>query len=194
MRYGDSPCSGLRSATSRGYTLLELAIVVAIVAVLAVVAMPGLRPTEDEKLDLAAAFVAEAIRHARAEALRTGEAHGLTISQITQQVTLERYDLTTDPISTLFILTHPIDKQPYDFNVNTTPVTAGVSISNSQDVFDYTGLGRRRSLVFDANGTPFWVDTGPTAYLLTDGTVELSYGDSRRLVRVATITGRVSIE
>jgi prepilin-type N-terminal cleavage/methylation domain-containing protein len=194
MRYGDSPCSGLRSAASRGYTLLELAVVVAIVAVLAAVAMPGLRPAEDEKLDLAAAYVAEAIRHARGEALRTGEGHGLTISQATQQVTVERYDLTTDPISTLGTLTHPIDKQPYDFNVNTTPATSGVSISNSQDVFDYTGLGRRSSLVFDANGTPLWVDAGPTTHLLSDGAVELSYGNGQRLVRVATITGRVSIE
>lgn len=194
MRYGDSPCSGLRSATSRGYTLLELAVVVAIVALLAAVAMPGLGPAEDEKLDLAAVYVAEAIRHARSEALRTGEGHGLTISQATQQVTVERYDLTTDPISTLFILTHPIDKQPYDFNVNTTPATSGVSISNSQDVFDYTGLGRRSSLVFDANGTPLWVDTGPTTHLLNDATVELSYGNSQRLVRVATPTGRVNIQ
>lgn len=194
MRYGDSPCSGLRSATSRGYSLLELAVVVAIVAVLAAVALPGLSPAEDEKLDLAAAHVAEAIRHARAEALRTGEAHGLTISQTTQQVTVERYDLTTDPISAVATLIHPIDKQPYDFNINTTPATAGVSISNSQDVFDYTGLGRRRSLVFDTNGTPLWVDTGPATYLLKDGSVELSYGNGQRLVGVAAITGRVTVQ
>ncbi len=167
----------------------------AIVAVLAAVALPGLNPADDEKLDLAAAHVAEAIRHARTEALRTGDAHGLTISQTTQMVTVKRYDLTTAPISSLYTLTHPIDKQPYSINVNTTPATSGVSISNSQDAFDYTGLGRRKSLVFDANGTPIWVvGSGPTTYLLENGTVELSYANGQRLVRVATITGRVSIE
>ncbi len=180
---------------NRGYTLLELVVVTSIIAVLATIALPSIEPSQGEKLDLAAMRVAEAIRHARTEALRTGEGHGLTISQATQKVTVKKYDLTTAPISTLYTLTHPIDKQPYDFNVNTTPATSGVTISNSQDVFYYAGTGRRRSLVFDANGTPVWfVGSVPTIYLLTDGTVELSYGNQQRNVRVATITGRVTIE
>ena len=162
---------------------------------LAAVAVPSFRPSDDAKLELAASRVADAIRHARAEALRTGEGHGLTISQATQKVTVKQYDLTTAPVSVVATLIHPIDKQPYDFNVNTTPSTSGVTISNTQDVFDYTGLGRRRSLIFDANGTPIWVvGSGPTTYLLNDGTVELSYGNQQRLVRVATITGQVRVE
>jgi prepilin-type N-terminal cleavage/methylation domain-containing protein len=184
----------LRGA-ERGYTLLELVIVASIVAVLAAVALPASNPSEVQKLELAATRVAEAIRHARTEALRTGEGHGLTISQSTQQVTVEQYDLTTAPVSAVATLIHPIDKQPYDININTTPSTSGVTISNSQDVFNYKVLGRRQSLIFDANGTPIWVvGSGPTTYLLGDGAVELSYGTQQRLVRIAPITGRVTIE
>jgi prepilin-type N-terminal cleavage/methylation domain-containing protein len=179
----------------RGYTLVELVVVASILAVLATIALPDLGPAQAEKLELAASRVAEALRHARTEALRTGEGHGLTISQSTQKVTVKKYDLTTAPISTLYTLTHPIDKQPYDFNVNTTPSTEGVTISNSQDIFNYKGLGRRRSLIFDADGTPIWVvGSGPTTYLLNDAAVELTYGNQQRNVRVATITGRVTIE
>lgn len=187
---------GIHSAATRaGYTLLELVVVVSIVSVLAAVALPAMGPAQTEKLNLAATRVADAIRFAQTEAQRTGDAHGLTISQVTQQVTVEQYDLTTSPISAIATLINPIDKQTYDFNVNTTPSTSGVSISNTLDPFDYTGLGRRRSLVFDANGTPIWVvSSGPTTYLLSDGTVELSYRNSQLLVRVAPITGRVTIE
>jgi len=186
---------GLNGHTSRGYTLLELTVVVSIVAVLAAVALPSFSPAEAEKLELAAMHVAEALRHARSESLRTGNVHGLTISQVTQIVTVQEYDVSTAPISALATLIHPIDKQPYEFSVETTPSTAGVRIVNSQDVFNYTGLGRRTSLLFDAGGTPIWiVGGGPTTYLLNDAAVELGLGAQQRLVRVAPYTGRVTIE
>ena len=178
-----------------GYTLVEMLVVVTITGLVASLALPSLSTGGTTKIDLAATEVATAIRFARSEALRTGEGHGLTVSQATQQVTVKRYDLTTAPISTLGTLTHPINKHPYDFNVNTGAGTKGVVISNSQDVFDYTGLGRRRSLLFDASGTPKWiVGAGPTTYLLSDGTVELSYGNLQRQVSVSPMTGRVTVQ
>ena len=179
----------------QGHTLVEMLIVVTIITLVATLALPSLSAGDTTRIDFAAKEVATAIRFARSEALRTGEGHGLTVSQATQQVTVNRYDLTTAPISTLYTLTHPINKFPYDFNVNTGAGTKGVTISNSQDVFDYTGLGRRRSLVFDASGTPKWiVGAGPTTYLLSDGTVELSYGNLQRQVSVSPITGRVTVQ
>lgn len=178
-----------------GYTIIELVIVVAILGVIAAVAVPSLSSGSDAKLRLAATEVASAIRFARSEAIRTGEGHGLTISQETQTVTVEKYDLTTSPISTLYTLSQPIDKQPYDFNVNTRSTTQGVTISNSQDAFNFTGLGRGRSLIFDAYGTPKWiVGSGPTTHLLEDGVVELSLGNRQVFVNVAPITGRVTVQ
>ena len=179
----------------QAYTLLEMLIAVTIVALVATIALPSLSTGDEKKLDLAATEVANAIRFARSEALRTGEGHGLTVSQATQQVTVKKYDLTTAPISTLGTLTHPVDKKPYDFNINTGSTTSDVTISNSQDVFNFTGLGRRRSLIFDANGTPKWiVGSGPTTHLLSDGNIELSYGRQQRVVSVAPITGRVTVQ
>lgn len=178
-----------------GYTLLELVIVVSVIAIIAAIAVPGVSSNSDAKLQLAAENVADAIRFARSEALRTGEGHGLTVSQATQQVTVEKYDLTTAPISALETLIHPVDKQPYDFNINTRTTTQGVVISNTQDAFNYTGLGGRRSLIFDATGTPKWiVGSGPTTYLLSDGDIELSYRGQQRVVNVAPITGRVTVQ
>ena len=64
-----------------------------------------------------------------------------------------------------------------------------------RDIFDYQGLGRRRSMVFDANGTPIWVvGSGPDTYLLEAATVELSYDNQQRNVTVDMLTGRVTIQ
>lgn len=178
-----------------GYTLVELVITITIIAVIAAIAVPAYSPGADKRLQLAANDVASAIRYARSESLRTGESHGLTISQTTQKVTVNKYDLSTAPISVLYTLTHPVDKQPYDFNVNTRATTKGVTISNAQDVFNFTGLGGRRSVIFDANGTPMWiVGSGPTTYLLSDGNIELSYGNQQSTVSLAPITGRVTVQ
>jgi len=179
----------------RGYTLLELVIVVSVISIIAAIAVPGVSTNDDAKLKLAAENVADAIRFARSEALRTGEGHGLTVSQATQKVTVKKYDLTTAPVSTLHTLVHPVDKQPYDFNINTRATTQGVVISNAQDVFNYTGLGGRRSLIFDATGTPKWiVGSGPTTYLLSDADIELTHRGQQRIVSVAPITGRVTVQ
>ena len=151
----------------QGYTLLELVIVVTVLGIIAAVAIPSMSPETDRRLDLAAEQVASAIRFARSEAIRTGEGHGITVSQVTQTVTVKKYDISVAPISTLGTLTHPTAKQPYDFNVNTNSATEGVAISNSSDVFDYGSEGRRRSLLFDARGTPIWiVGSDPTRHLL----------------------------
>lgn len=179
----------------QGHTLVEMLIVVTIVGLVATLAMPSLSSNDVAKLDAATGEVVDAIRFARSEAIRTGEGHGLTVSQDTQRVTVKQYDISVAPIITLATVTHPISKQAYDFNVNTGAGTQGVTISNSSDVFDYGSPGRRRSLLFDASGTPIWIiGSSPTRYLLVDGTVELSYSGRTRDVRVAPVTGRVTVQ
>lgn len=179
----------------QGYTLIEMLLVVGLLALLAAVAIPTGGNDSDAILDRAAADVANALRFARSEAIRTGDGYGLTISQSTQKVTVKQYDIEIAPIVTLGTVTHPISKQPYDFNVYTSNGTHGVTISNSGDIFNYGAAGRRRSLIFDTNGVPIWiVGSNPTRHLLVDATVELSYGDSQRFVSVAAMTGRVTVQ
>jgi len=185
---------GLRGSGSRGYSLVELLVVVSLIGALASIAIPDFSASRAERLDIAASRVAEAIRYARAEALRTGEVHGVTVSQATQRATVMKWDLTSNPASALYTLTDPFSKQPHDFPVDTS-ATAGVSIANTLDAFDYTGLGRRPSLMFDAGGTPLWIVTsGPSTYLLADGEVLLRLGNYERRVRVAAFSGRVTVQ
>lgn len=179
----------------RGFTLTELLVVVIILGVVAAVVTPGLRSADPQKADLAATYVAEAIRFARSESMRTGEVYGVTISQDSQQVRVRRYDITADPVKPLETLYHPVDKQLLDFDFDTLSSTAGARISNTQDVFNYSGLGRRRTVLFDLQGTPIWiVGSGPKTWALTTGSVELSLDGYQTSVQVAPYTGRVTIQ
>lgn len=180
---------------SQGYSATEVLVVALILGIIAAAAVPQFSASDSHKLDFAAARVAEAIRFARSESMRTGQVHGITISQTSQQVTVREYDMTADPVSPTVTARHPLSKQLYDFDFDTEPTTLGVLITNSQDVFDYTGLGRRSTVLFDVNGVPMWmVASGPTTYNLAPSAVELSMGGVQRDVQIAPYTGRVTIQ
>ncbi|MBT8437336.1 MAG: prepilin-type N-terminal cleavage/methylation domain-containing protein [Gammaproteobacteria bacterium] len=178
-----------------GFSLLELSVVVLILGIMALVVIPDSAPSNQQKLDLVANQIAQAIRFAHSEALRTGEYHGVTISQTTQTITVKKYDITTDPVSTELIPYHPVNKQSFVFDADTISLAPGVSIINSSDIFDYQTIGRRRSLIFDPQGVPAWVmSAGSSVYRLEEGIVELGDGRNQRNVVVAPLTGRVTVQ
>ena len=178
-----------------GFSLLEISIVVLILGIMAIVVIPDSSPTSQQKLDLAANQIAQALRFAHREALRTGEHHGVTISQVTQTITVQKWDLTTDPVSTELVPYHPVNKQGFVFDADTMSLAPGVSIINSSDIFNYLTIGRRRSLIFDPQGMPVWVlGSDDSVYRLLDAVIQLSDGRTQRDVAIAPLTGRVTVQ
>jgi len=184
-----------RTSRQRGFTLTELLVVVIILGVIAAVVAPGIQSADPAKVDLAATKVAEAIRFARSEAMRTGDVHAVRIQHGQEEVTVEKTNLTIEPVNAELVLYHPVTRQPYGFDLDTDSATSGVVIANTTDVFDYAGLGRRRRLLFDAQGVPIYMKpiAGET-YHLTDATIRLAMGNFERVVRIDTYTGRVTIQ
>jgi prepilin-type N-terminal cleavage/methylation domain-containing protein len=178
-----------------GFSLLEISIVVLILGIMAVVVIPDSAPSNQQKLDLAANQIAQALRFAQGEAQRTGEHHGVTISQVTQTITVIKWDVTTDPVSTELIPYHPVNKQSFVFDADQMSLAPGVSIINSSDIFNYSTVGRRRSLIFDQQGVPVWIQgSDDSVHRLIDGVVNLSNGKNQRNVAVAPLTGRVTVQ
>ena len=162
---------------------------------MALVVIPDSAPTSQQKLDLVANQIAQALRFARSEALRTGAHHGVTISQVTQTITVKKWDMTTNPVSTELIPYHPVNKQSFVFDADGMSLGPGVSITNSSDIFNYLTIGRRRSLIFDPQGVPVWVlGSDDSVYRLLDGIVQLSNGQNQRSIGVAPLTGRVAVK
>jgi len=182
-------------AAARGYSLLELTLVVLLLGIMALAVVPSFFSGQTGKLELVAEEIAQVLRFAQTEARRTGAHYGATISQSTQTVTVKKWDITTDPVSTELIPYHPVSKKSFVFDADGFSLAPGVSISNSSDVFLYDTIGRRRSLIFDPAGYPVWImNAGADIYRLLDGTVTLSDGDNQRNVIIAPITGRVTVQ
>jgi prepilin-type N-terminal cleavage/methylation domain-containing protein len=182
-----------RQACNQGISLVELLIVVGILGIAAVVAVPNFSSTDSYRLELAAAEVAEAIRYARSEAIRTGEVTYLDISRVTHQIIIGKADMAASPVAIESVLIHPVSKKDYDFNLSELPGASGVKITSTDDVFLYDTVGRRSSLLFDATGTPKWI-AGGTSYRLSSAEIRLGYADQEKIVRVAPVTGRVTIQ
>ena len=187
---------GTKHGAQCGYSLLELTIVVLIIGIMAAAVIPSFFSATDQyKLDLVAEEIAQALRFAQNESRRTGKHYGATISQTTQTITVKKWDVTADPVTTELVPYHPVSKQSFVFDADGFSLAPGVAISNSSDVFLYDSIGRRRSLIFDPEGYPVWImNAGVNVYRLLDGGVTLSDGENTRNVLIAPITGRVTVQ
>lgn len=162
---------------------------------MAIVVIPDAAPTSQQKLDLVANQIAQAIRFAHSEALRSGQHYGVSISQVTQTITVIKWDMSTDPVTTELVPYHPVNKQGFVFDADGISLAPGVSITNSSDIFNYLTIGRRPSLIFDPQGVPVWVlGSDDSVYRLLDGNVQLSNGQNQRNIAVAPLTGRVTVQ
>jgi len=142
----------VRCRVDRGYSLLELSIVVALISLTAAIAMPSLRTAEDRQLVLARTDLANIVRFAREEARRTGVVHGVSVETTSNQVRLFRVDEVPDPNQKIFDVYNPVSRQLYTVNFDAARY-GGISILalNSQAQGTCSDLS---SLAFDSNSVP----------------------------------------
>ena len=174
---------------SRGVTLVELLVVVAIIGVVAVVATPFLSSADPQKLDYAASEFASAMQYARSEAIRTGRPTGFRQSSANKRFRVFRPDTGTSPWTPVYDVYHPVSRQLYDINLDDHPLAAADNLSHNRI---YRGTCNTESNVyFDRNGTP-WC-TNPETVLLERFDITLTLGGHTRVVALDGISGRVTV-
>lgn len=171
-----------------GYTLTELLIVVTILGVVAAIAVPEFSSDDQQKLDVAAAEIAAAMRFARSEAIRVGAPHGFRQRSSTKRVRVFSLDSSVSPPIPVYDVYHPITKQLYDIKLNDHPFAFADTVDHSRT---YRGVcNKARNVYFDGNGTPRCAD--PETVLLEQFDVILTLGSTTRIVTLHGITGRVT--
>ncbi len=162
---------------------------VVILGVVAAAAMPNLSSIDPTiKLDTAAKEIAEAIRFARIESIRTKISRGIYTDAASEQVRV--YSLPA--ASPVYDIYHPINKKLYDIQLKTDAFVAGVDLVSAS--FSFAGTASSSYYMsFNTEGYPKTTSSG-TDYMLTSGIITLSYQGQQRIVSIAPMTGRVTIQ
>lgn len=174
--------------SQRGFSLVELSIVVVLLGMVAAIAMPSLSTSEEYRLALAQSDVADAVRFARDESRRTGIVHGVSASNANNRVRVFRLDEGQNPNARIFDVYHPVWKQIYTVKLDAEPyrgvILTAVAGQLSGACNDPTNI------VFDSAGVARCFE--PVTTRIGDASISLSLGDFERTVAIGSYTGRVT--
>ncbi len=173
-----------------GFTLTELVVVVATLAIVAAIAVPSFNTDPDKDLELVAEEFADAMRFARSESMRTGQPHGFRFLTNQDRIRVYSVDSTGAPWTWIWDVYHPVTKQLYDY---TFPEELAGASDPATPASDYRGTCDRTSVVyFDANGTPWCLE--PEDILLESYRLDLTSSTDQISVFLDGITGRVTVQ
>ena len=172
----------------QGISYIEIISVVVILGILAAVTIPNLSSVDPKKLDLAAEEVAQAIRFARVEAIRTGISYGVSFSSNSDTVKVYRRLSST----ATYDVYHPVDKKLYILNLATDSATAGVDFLRYGIYYGGSSINVAY-LDFSTDGIPKDSSLGRD-YMLGSATITLSYAGQTRVIKVVPMTGRVTVQ
>jgi Tfp pilus assembly protein FimT len=173
-----------------------MVVVVAVLAVAAAIVIPKADVASPAIVDAAASRVANALRFARREAMRTGAYHVVLLDTAAQ--TLRVYRLTTSGAvaeDTSTPVLHPVDMRTYNIGFANDPAGSATIVSA---IFKYQSGATTAYAAFGPDGAPadahgLWTPTLFVADpLQTDGVVTLNRGGVVKTVTVAASTGRVT--
>lgn len=180
----------MNRAAARGYSLVEMVVVVSILAIVAAIAVPTRSSQTEQELRIAASEFAAAIRFARNESMRTGEPHGFRFLTNQYRIRVFTADTAVNPWTWVWDVYHPVNKQLYDYTFPTDLSEVSTPVVHVP-VFKET-CNRPGVVYFDATGAPWCLE--PETVLLESYRLDLFAGSEQRSVVLDGLTGRVTIQ
>lgn len=176
----------MRRRTRFGYTLVELMLVLAILAIAAAVALPSAQPVAGFGADAAAGEVALALRFARDDARRSGQSRLFACNPAAATVTVGAID--TDKDNSVVSNAAPW----YSAALATIPAANQMAIVSC--TFTFTDNPGAATFAFDASGNPVrGIGKGPArTQQLRSGAVVIGDGATRRTITLDA-SGRITL-
>ncbi len=183
------PPSSIHGA-QRGYSLLELTLVVLILGIMALAVIPSFFSSDSSQLDLAAEIQAEAMRYARSEAMRRGEPMGFRQQNGQKRMRVYNLDTGTVPWTVVYDVYHPVSKKLWDIRLDEHPFAAADTVSTNK-VFQGV-CNKVSNIYFDRNGIARCAD--PETVPVERYEVTLTLGTDSRTVSLDGFSGKVTIQ
>jgi prepilin-type N-terminal cleavage/methylation domain-containing protein len=178
----------------RGFTLAELLTAVAVLALLAGLVLPGLAVNDDRRLEVAAAEVRDALRFARAEAMRRAKKSIFDAESSPGRIKVILVSTSgCSSYASAGAATDPRTKRDFDVDIVGGAFSAGVTVTPRFLAPGGTAYG---GVVFDSSGAA--VDACQVTGMDSKGTpqagseVVLALGARQVSVALDVATGRVT--
>ncbi len=155
----------------KGFTLIEMLIVVVILSIAAMAAIPMFSSGADMQIRSAANMIASDLEYARSMAISRGQNYSVVFNDTTESYSIK------DQTGT--VINHPVKKGfPYTINFKTDSRLSKVNISSTNLTGD--------TVTFEPIGSPVG--------LTVEGTISLSAGSITATVNVEPVTGFITIQ
>ena len=165
----------------RGFTLIEILVVAAIITIAAMIAIPMMSSASGMQIRSAANMLAADLEYAKSMAISRQRNYSVLFN-----TTAESYQIFEEQSGTLVAIAHPV-KKGFDYVID----FRNDSRVNRVDISS-VDFNSEATITFDTLGSPY-SGTG-VANPLNSGTISLQAGNFSITVNVEPVTGFISIE
>lgn len=174
----------------RGFSVTELLLVVAVIAVIAAMAVPSFTDIHVRRLEAASSEVANALRHARNESIRTAIPHGVRKLSGQNVISVFRLDTGPNPPVEVFDVSHPVDRGGlYIVDLYGNPRSRATTVAAHFGIYEVASA--QEAIAFNSRGEPIDGVSGLPLFAEAGGFV-LNNGDRGVIVAVTRLAGKVT--
>ncbi len=179
--WASSPAEGGRYRLRRGFTLVEVIIVVVIISIAAMMAVPMFSSAGSMQIGSAANIIAADLEYAKSMAITRGQNYSVVFD-----ATAESYKIVDQNGN---VVSHPV-KQGFEYIVDfkNDSRLSKVDISSAQ-----FQPNTANTITFDYLGSPYSGAVASSGYELNSGSIAISADGATTTITVEPVTGYITI-